>query len=63
MQHEHSHWDQVGVTQVVNEAADVAIVASIDTIHFPILDNEKKKTHVVKRKLACLTFSGTITNR
>lgn len=43
MQHEHSHWDQVGVTQVVNEAADVAIVASIDTIHFPILDNEKKK--------------------
>lgn len=44
MQHEHSHWDQVGVTQVVNEAADVAIVASIDTIHFPILDNEKKNT-------------------
>lgn len=61
MQHEHSHWDQVGVTQVVNEAADVAIVASIDAIHFPILDNEKK-THVVKRKLACLTFSGTINN-
>lgn len=37
MQHEHSHWDEVGVTQVVDEAADVAVVACIDTIHFPIL--------------------------
>lgn len=38
VQHEHAHGDEVGVTQVVNEAADVAIVAGIDAIHLPILE-------------------------
>ena len=42
VQHENSHWDEVGVTQVVNKAADVAIVASVDTIHFPILETKHK---------------------
>ena len=38
VQHEHTHRDEVRVTQVVDEAADVAIVAGIDTVHLPILD-------------------------
>lgn len=51
VQHKYSYWDEVGVTQVVNEAADVAIVASIDTIHFPILDNKKQMTDCEKKTL------------
>lgn len=55
VQHEYSYWDEVGVTQVVNEAADVAIVASIDTIHFPILDNKKQMIYCEKKTL--VTFA------
>lgn len=40
VQHEYSHWDEVGVAQVVNEAADVAIVAGVNAIHFPILERK-----------------------
>ena len=37
VQHEHAYGDEVGVTQVVDEAADVAVVPGIDTIHLPVL--------------------------
>lgn len=40
VQHEYTHWDEVGVAQVVNEAADVAIVAGVNAIHFPILEGK-----------------------
>lgn len=46
VQHEHSYWDEVGVTQVVNEAADVAVVAGVNAVHLPILDS--KKTHYIQ---------------
>lgn len=37
MQHEHTNRDEVGVTQVVDEAADVAVVTGVDAVHFAIL--------------------------
>lgn len=37
VQHEHTHRDDVGVAQVVYEAADVTIVSGINTVHFTIL--------------------------
>lgn len=43
VQHEHTYWDEVWVAQVVDEAADVAIVAGIDTIHLPVLYREHKR--------------------
>lgn len=55
VQHEYSYWDEVGVTQVVNEAADVTIVASVDTIHFPILDNKKQMLYFEKKTLVTFT--------
>lgn len=35
--HEHAHGDEVGLTEVVYEAADVAIEAGIDAVHLAIL--------------------------
>lgn len=43
MQHEDSHWDQVRVTQVVDKTADVAIVTSVDTVNFPVLNRDRVK--------------------
>lgn len=37
VQHEHTYRDDVGVTQVVYEAADVTIVTGVNTVHFTIL--------------------------
>lgn len=37
VQHEHTDWDEVWVTQVVDEAADVPIVPGVNTVHLPIL--------------------------
>lgn len=48
VQHEHTHWDEVWVAQVVDEAADIAIVAGVDAIHLPVL-YEKHKEHVLER--------------
>lgn len=42
MEHEHTYWDEVWVTQVVDEAADVAVIPGIDAIHLPILHRKKK---------------------
>lgn len=52
VQHEYSYWDEVWVTQVVNEAADIAIVASVNTVDFPILDNKKQTIYCKKKKIA-----------
>lgn len=46
VQHEHTHWDEVWVTQVVDEAADVAIVAGVDTIHLPVLQRKHKSKNM-----------------
>lgn len=46
VQHEHTYWDEVWVTKVVDEAADVAIVAGVNTIHLPILYRKDKKKDV-----------------
>lgn len=43
MEHEHTYWDEVWVTQVVDEAADVAVIPGIDAIHLPILYRKKKR--------------------
>lgn len=48
VQHEHTYWDEVRVTQVVDEAADVAIVAGVNTIHLPILYRKRKKKDVLE---------------
>lgn len=45
VQHEHTYWDEIWVTQVVDEAADVAVVAGVDTIHLPILYREQEEKH------------------
>lgn len=37
VQHEHTHWDEVWVAQVIDEAADISVVASVDAIHLPVL--------------------------
>lgn len=37
VQHEHTHGNEVGVAQVVDEAADVAVVTGVDAVHLPIL--------------------------
>lgn len=51
VQHEHTYWDEVRVTQVVDEAADVAIVAGVNTIHLPILyrKHKNKDVHRVRK--------------
>lgn len=41
MEHEHPYWDEVWVTQVVDETAYVAIIPGIDAIHLPILYRKK----------------------
>lgn len=41
MQHEDTDRDDVRITQVIDEAADVAIVTGIDAIHFSILREGK----------------------
>lgn len=46
VQHEHTYWDEVWVTQVVDEAADVAIVAGVDTIHLPVLQRKHKRKNM-----------------
>lgn len=47
VQHEHTHWDEVGVTQVVDEATDVSIIPGIDAVHLPILDEKRQnKSHI-----------------
>lgn len=35
--HEHAHRDEVGLAQVVDEAADVAIETGIDAVNLSIL--------------------------
>lgn len=42
MQHEHSYWDEVWVTKVVDEAADVAIIPGINAIHLSILNRKQE---------------------
>lgn len=37
MQHEDPDRDDIGVTQVVNEAADVAIVSGINAVNLTVL--------------------------
>ena len=37
MQHEHTYWDEVRVTQMVDEAADVAVVTGVNAIHLSVL--------------------------
>ena len=37
VQHKHPHRDQVGVAQVVDEAADVAVVTGINAVHLAVL--------------------------
>lgn len=37
VQHEHPHRDDVGVAQVVDEAADVTVVTGIDAVHLSVL--------------------------
>lgn len=41
VQHEDTDRDDVRITQVIDEAADVAIVTGIDAIHFSILREGK----------------------
>lgn len=53
VQHEHTYWDEVGVTQVVNEAADVAIVPGVNTVHLPIL--YRKEREMSCNVMDCLT--------
>lgn len=48
VQHEHAHRDEVGVTQVVNEAADVAVVAGVDAVHLAIL-GRNRRTRLMRR--------------
>lgn len=45
VQHEDAHWDEVRVTEVVDEAADVAIVSGVDAVHFPVLGGGKNKSY------------------
>lgn len=51
VQHEYSYWDEVGVTQVINEAADIAIVTSVNAIDFPVLDNKKQTVYFENKKI------------
>lgn len=44
VQHEHAYRDEVGVTQVVDEAADVAVVPGVDTVHLPVLHRKHMRT-------------------
>lgn len=37
VQHEHTYWDDVGVTQMVYKAADVTVVTGVNTVHLTIL--------------------------
>lgn len=46
VQHEDSDGDDVGVTQVVDEAADVAVVTGIDAVHLSILRGEHHSSHL-----------------
>lgn len=43
VQHEHAHRDEVWVTEVVDEAADVAIVTGVDAVHLAILYGGKTR--------------------
>lgn len=43
VQHEHTYWDEVWVTQVVDKAADVAVVTGVDTIHLPVLYRKQEE--------------------
>lgn len=51
MQHEHAHRDEVWVTQVVDEAADVAVVPGVNAVHLPILHRKHTKDHLNKQLL------------
>lgn len=64
MQHEHAHRDEVGVTQVVNESADVAIVTGINTIHLSILNRgeRKKKKNSVQNSAVHHTETSSFSN-
>lgn len=42
VQHEHTHWNEVRVTQVVDEAADVAIVTCVYAVDLPVLKRKNK---------------------
>lgn len=58
VQHEDAHGDEVWVTEVVDEAADVAIVTGIDAVHFPVLcrkPNTSYKAVTLHRTLLNLT--------
>lgn len=56
VQHEHTYWDEVRVAQVVDEAADVAIVAGVDTIHLPILQKHKTKHKMCQKLIGIQTY-------
>ena len=46
VQHEHAHGDDVGVTQVVDETADVAIVTGVDAVHLTVLGGSGERGRV-----------------
>lgn len=63
VQHEHTHWDEVWVTKVVDEAADVAIVTGVDAVHFPVLYGKqnvslKRRRSSRNRRLYCTARVG-----
>lgn len=40
MRHEDPHRDEVWLTEVVDEAADVAIETGVDAVHLPVLEQK-----------------------
>lgn len=42
MQHEDTHWDDVWIAQVVDKAADVAIVTCVYAIHLSVLEKRQQ---------------------
>lgn len=51
MQHEDTDGDDVGVTQVVDEAADVAIVTGINAVHLSVLRGRYHPSHLLLPRL------------
>ena len=55
MQHEHSYRDDVGVAQVVDKTADVAIVTSVNAVHLPVLWRDTEG--LVRERKRCRSMS------
>lgn len=52
MQHEDPDGDDVGVTQVVDEAADVAIVTGVNAVYLSVLKGRHHSSHLLLTLLA-----------